>query len=50
VCRLVGRGALRLDALLRDVVPVAQAKGVYDTLRDEPSKLLGTVFDWREAT
>jgi 2-desacetyl-2-hydroxyethyl bacteriochlorophyllide A dehydrogenase len=48
VCRLVERGAVRLDALIRDVVPVAQAKGIYDTLRDEPGKLLGTVFDWRE--
>jgi 2-desacetyl-2-hydroxyethyl bacteriochlorophyllide A dehydrogenase len=50
VCRLVQRGAVRLDGLIRHVVPVAQAKGVYDALRDEPSKLLGTVFDWREAT
>ena len=46
LCRLVQRGMVRLTPLIRDTVPVAEAKQVYDTLRDEPAKLFGTVFDW----
>ena len=46
LCRLVERGMLRITPLIRDTVPVAEAKRVYDTLRDEPAKLFGTVFDW----
>ena len=30
-----------------DVVKAGQAVGVYDTLRDDPARLFGTVFDWR---
>ena len=48
VCRLTSRGLLKIAPLIQDVVPVADAKGIYDTLRDEPAKLLGTVFDWRK--
>jgi len=29
-----------------EALPAAEAKRVYDTLRDEPGKLLGTVFVW----
>jgi len=47
MCRLVSKGMIRIAPLIQDVVPVAEAKGIYDTLRDEPQKLLGTVFDWR---
>ena len=46
VCRLVARGLVEIGPLIQDVVPVADAKGIYDTLRDAPAKLLGTVFDW----
>jgi 2-desacetyl-2-hydroxyethyl bacteriochlorophyllide A dehydrogenase len=46
VCRLVARGMLRIAPLIRDVVPAAEAKRIYDTLRDEPGKLQGTVFMW----
>jgi len=28
------------------VVPIQDAIAIYDTLRDEKQKLLGTVFDW----
>lgn len=45
-CRLVARGLVTVAPLIRDVVPVTKAKEVYDTLRDEPNKLLGTVFVW----
>jgi len=44
--RLVRRGLVRITPLIQDTLPVSQAKRVYDTLVDEPTKLLGTVFDW----
>jgi threonine dehydrogenase-like Zn-dependent dehydrogenase len=44
VVRLVGQDAIRIRPLLRDVVPLADAPRIFDTLRDTPSKLLGTVF------
>jgi 2-desacetyl-2-hydroxyethyl bacteriochlorophyllide A dehydrogenase len=44
--RLVRRGAVQIGPLIQDVVPVGEAKRIYDTLRDEPTKLLGTVFSW----
>ena len=34
--------------LVRDILPIDQAIGVYNTLRDEKQKLLGTIFDWRD--
>ncbi len=46
VLRLVARGDIRIAPLIRQVVPFTRAPGVYDTLRDEPSALLGTVFDF----
>jgi 2-desacetyl-2-hydroxyethyl bacteriochlorophyllide A dehydrogenase len=48
VCRLVARGMLCIGPLIQDVVPVSEAKRIYDTLRDEPNKLRGTVFDWTQ--
>ena len=46
LCRLVDRGLVRIAPLIRDVVPVDEAKRIYDTLRDNPTELLGTVFVW----
>ncbi len=46
-CRLVDRGAVKIGPLLRDVVPVSEAGRIYDTLRDTPGKLMGTVFAWQ---
>ena len=46
LCRLVDRGLVKIAPLIRDVVPVSEAKRVYDTLRDNPTELLGTVFVW----
>ncbi len=45
-CRLVDRGSVKLAPLIRDVVPVSQARKIYDRLRDAPDELLGTVFEW----
>ena len=47
VCRLVRRGLVRIAPLLQDVVPLTGARRTYDTLRDSPHQLLGTVFDWQ---
>jgi len=44
--RLAIKGVIRLKELVRDVVPIDQAIEIYDTLRDNKRKLLGTVFDW----
>ena len=46
LCRLVDRGLVKIGPLVRDVVPVNDAKRIYDTLRDTPNELLGTVFVW----
>ena len=46
LCRLVDRGLVKIAPLIRDVVPVSEAKRIYDTLRDNPNGLLGTVFVW----
>ena len=45
-CRLVARGLIKIRPLIRDVVPVSEAKRIYDTLRDAPDQLMGTVFAW----
>ena len=41
LCRLVDRGLVQIAPLIRDVVPVSEAKRIYDTLRDTPDELLG---------
>jgi threonine dehydrogenase-like Zn-dependent dehydrogenase len=44
VVRLAARGDIKLRPLVRDVVPLDDAVRIFDTLRDHPSRLLGTVF------
>ena len=46
LCRLHGRRQIDLSSLLQDVVPAEEARRIYDTLRDRPNDLLGTVFSW----
>ena len=46
LCRFVSQGLVNIGTLIRDVVPVNEAKRIYDTLRDTPKELLGTVFVW----
>jgi 2-desacetyl-2-hydroxyethyl bacteriochlorophyllide A dehydrogenase len=48
LCGLVACGEVSIAPLLRNVLPVSEAKRIYDTLRDKPEMLLGTVFDWGE--
>jgi threonine dehydrogenase-like Zn-dependent dehydrogenase len=44
VVRLVGRGDICIRPLIRDVVPLNEAPRIFDILRDDRGKLLGTVF------
>lgn len=46
VVRLAMKGIIRIRPLLKDLVPIADAVRIYDTLRDTPNALLGTVFVW----
>ena len=46
LCRLIRRGLVDIAPLLQDVVPVMDASRIYDTLRDDPHELSGTVFVW----
>ena len=45
-CRALEGGTIRVAPLLRDVVPVREAGRIYDILRDDPHRLMGTVFEW----
>ena len=45
-CRLVDQGLVKIAPFIRDVVPVSKSKQIYDTLRDAPNDLMGTVFEW----
>ena len=43
---VIRRGVVQVKPLISHVVPIDDAVGVYETLRDDPSDLLGVVFDW----
>ena len=46
LARLHRRGRIDLSSLIQDVVAAEEAERIYDTLRDRPNDLLGTVFSW----
>lgn len=46
VCRLTAEGTLSIGPVIQDVVKAEKAVAIYDTLRDNPSRLFGVVFDW----
>ena len=46
LCRLVERGIVTIKPMIKDIVPVGDAQKIYDTLRDHPEKLYGTIFEW----
>lgn len=46
LCRLVSRGLVHIDPVIQDIVPISEAKRLYDTLRDAPGALMGSVFEW----
>lgn len=46
LCRLLRQGSIKIAPLIRHRVPVNEASQIYQWLRDEPMRLLGTVFEW----
>lgn len=46
VAALAADGTLTPGSMVQNVVPIADAVRAYDTLRDDPMSLGGTVFDW----
>lgn len=46
IIRHVQRGRMNISNFLTKVYPYAQGTEMFDTLRDEPAKLMGTVIDW----
>lgn len=44
--RYVSEGKIQIRPYIQNIVKVDDAVPVYNTLRDEPQTLLGTVFDW----
>jgi len=46
LCRLLQQGSVKIAPLIRNRVNVNEASQIYNWLRDEPMRLLGTVFEW----
>ena len=46
LCRLLRQGSVKIAPLIRHKVNVDDAPQIYRWLRDEPMRLLGTVFKW----
>ena len=46
LCRLLRQGSVKIAPLIRHRVSVNEAPQLYRLLRDEPMRLLGTVFQW----
>lgn len=46
LCRLLRQGSIKIAPLIRHRVRVNEASQIYGWLRDEPMRLLGTVFEW----
>lgn len=46
LCRFLRQGSIRIEPLIRHKVPLEDVPQIYRWLRDEPMRLLGTVFEW----
>ena len=46
LCRLLRQGSVKIAPLIRHRVSIDEAPQIYNWLRDEPMRLLGTVFQW----
>jgi 2-desacetyl-2-hydroxyethyl bacteriochlorophyllide A dehydrogenase len=46
MARLIAEGVIKIGPIIQDVLPIAEAPALYERLRDNPSSLIGTVFDW----
>ena len=47
LCRLLRQGSVKIAPLIRHRAHVDEAPEIYRWLRDEPMRLLGTVFHWK---
>ena len=46
LCRFLRQGSISIAPLIRHKVPLDDVPQIYRWLRDEPMRLLGTVFEW----
>ncbi len=46
LCRFLRQGSIRIAPLIRHRVSLNEVQQIYHWLRDEPMRLLGTVFEW----
>ncbi len=46
LCRFLRQGSIKIAPLIRHRVHIDEAPQIYRWLRDEPMRLLGTVFQW----
>lgn len=46
LCRFLRQGSIRIAPLIQHKVPLVDVPQIYRWLRDEPMRLLGTVFEW----
>jgi len=42
----IQQGIMKVAPVISHNVPIRDAMGIYETLRDRPGELLGVVFDW----
>lgn len=40
-------GTIGIKPMVRHRVPITEAPGIYETMRDRPSDLLGVIFNWK---
>lgn len=46
VARLTAGGVIKIEPMIKDIVPIGKALDIYKRLKDDPGSLLGTVFKW----
>ena len=46
LCRFLRQGSIKIAPLIRHKVNLTEVPQIYRWLRDEPMRLLGTVFEW----
>jgi 2-desacetyl-2-hydroxyethyl bacteriochlorophyllide A dehydrogenase len=46
--RFINKGTIKIRPLITRIVPFKDSVQIFDTLRDNPNELLGTVFDWSD--
>ncbi len=47
IMHFLRQGIMKISPMITHRVPITDAPDIYDIMRDNPSQLLGVVFDWR---